>query len=121
VGSNRISREDREARRVILQDTLKRLGKNEDANRSAFDVMRALDAYLDAHPTVSPAPPSREQPVTDYERRDLSQVRWATMIIMGCAVVATIVVAVALSGGWPAGIAIAAIWAVALLILTTAG
>jgi hypothetical protein len=120
VGTNRISREDREARRVMLQDALTRLGEREDADRAAFDVVRALDAYLDAHPTASPPPPSREQPVTDYERRELSQVRWATMLILGCALTATIVVAVALSGGWPAGVAIAGIWAAALLILTTA-
>jgi hypothetical protein len=121
VGTNRISREDREARRVMLQDALTRLGESDDADRAAFDVVRALDAYLDAHPATSPPPPvSREQPVTDYERRELSQVRWATMIILGCALVATIVVAVALSGGWPAGVAIAAIWGAALLILTTA-
>lgn len=104
-----------------MQDALTRLGPSDDADRAAFDVVRALDAYLDAHPATGPPPPvSREQPVTDYERRELSQVRWATMIILGCALVATIVVAVALSGGWPAGVAIAAIWGAALLILTTA-
>lgn len=103
----------------MLQDALTRLGESGDADRAAFDVVRALDAYLDAHPASGP-PPSREAPVTDYERRELSQVRWATMIILGCALTATIVAAVALSGGWPAGVAIAAIWAAALLILTTA-
>jgi hypothetical protein len=121
VGTNRISREDREARRVMLQDALTRLGETDDADRAAFDVVRALDAYIDAHPAANPPPSSREQPVTDYERRDLRQVRWATMLILGCALVATIVVAVALSGGWPAGIAIAGIWAAALIILATAG
>ncbi len=116
MGSNPISREDREARRAMLQEALTRLGEPGDADRAAFEVMRALDGYIEASAPPAPAP-VREAPVTDYERRDLSQVRWATMLIMGAAVTATIVVAIALSGGWPAGIAIAAIWAAALLIL----
>ena len=104
----------------MLQDALTRLGGTDDADRAAFDVVRALDAYLDAQPPAAPPPPSRETPVTDYERRELTQVRWATTLILGCALTATIVVAVALSGGWPAGLAIVGIWAAALLILTTA-
>ena len=103
----------------MLQDALTRLGESDDADRAAFDVVRALDAYLDAQAPATP-PSSRETPVTDYERRELTQVRWATTLILGCALTATIVVAVALSGGWPTGIAIAGIWAAALLILTTA-
>jgi len=103
----------------MLQDALTRLGETDDADRAAFDVVRALDAYLDANAPAA-APASREAPVTDFERRELTEVRWATVLILGCALTATIVVAVALSGGWPAGIAIAGIWAAALLILTTA-
>ena len=103
----------------MLQDALTRLGETDDADRAAFDVVRALDAYLDASGPVA-APPSRETPVTDFERRELTEVRWATLLILGCALTATIVVAVALSGGWPAGIAIAGSWAAAVLILTTA-
>lgn len=104
----------------MLQDALTRLGEADDADRAAFEVMRALDGYLEANAPATAAP-SREAPVTDYEKRELSQVRWATMLILGAAVTATVVVAVALSGGWPAGIAIAAIWAAALLILLGAG
>jgi len=103
-----------------LQDALIRLGEAGDADRAAFEVMRALDAYLEAA-TPPPALPARESPVTDYERRDLSQVRWATVLILGSAVVATIVVAISLSGGWPAGFTIAAVWIVALLVLLTTG
>lgn len=120
MSSNPISREDREARRAVLQDALIRLGETDDADRAAFEVMRALDGYLEASAPLA-ATPSREAPVTDYEKRELSQVRWATMLILGCAVTATVVVAVALSGGWPAGIAIAAIWGAALLILLGTG
>ena len=102
----------------MLQDALTRLGESDDADRAAFDVVRALDAYLDAQAPDAP-PPSRETPVTDFERRELTQVRWAVVLILGCALTATLVVAVALSGGWPAGLAIVGIWAAALLILTT--
>ena len=102
----------------MLQDALTRLGESDDADRAAFDVVRALDAYLDAHASATP-PPSRETPVTDFERRELTQVRWAVVLILGCALTATLVVAVALSGGWPTGLAIVGIWAAALLILTT--
>ena len=102
----------------MLQDALTRLGETDDPDRAAFDVVRALDAYLDAQPPAGP-PPSRETPVTDFERRELTQVRWAVVLILGFALAATLVVAVALSGGWPAGLAIVGIWAAALLILTT--
>jgi ferric-dicitrate binding protein FerR (iron transport regulator) len=104
----------------MLQDALTRLGESDDADRAAFEVMRALDGYLEAS-APPPAAPSREPPVTDYERRELAQVRWATILVMGGAVLATIIVAVTLSGGWSAGLAIAAVWVVTLLVLLTTG
>lgn len=89
-----------------------------DPHRAADDAMRALDAYIEASTPTAPA--ARESPVTDYDRRrDQREIRVATWLVLGGAILATCVVAVLLSGGWPAGLAIIAIWAVALFALTS--
>ena len=112
-----MSRSEREARRALLHEALTDLAGARDPERAADEVMRALDGYLEAAPRTAPAP--REPPVTDFDRRERSDVRLATGLVMGGAVIATGIVAVVLSGGWPAGIAVVAIWAVALFALAS--
>jgi uncharacterized membrane protein YccC len=118
-----VSGAEREARRELLQEALERLAAAPDPHAGAQDVMRALDAYLDAHHPGSVVAP-REPPVTDFSRsaapapRRSGDVSPALWIVLATAVVATVVVAIVLSGGWPAGLAIIAIWVVALLVLT---
>lgn len=112
-----VSRSDREARRALLHDALKHVAETDDPDRAAYEAMRALDAYLDAHQAPTGVP--REPPVM-AERRADSQARWVLGAIMAAAVVATIVVAVTMSGGWPAGIAVSAIWLTTLVLLLSA-
>ncbi len=119
-----VSGAEREARRELLQEALERLAAAPDSHTGAQDVMRALDAYLDVNPASPVAP--REPPVTDFSRgsarparparpaRDVSPALW---VVLGAAVLATIAVAFALPGGWPAGVAVIGVWVVALLVL----
>ncbi len=116
-----VSGAEREARRELLQEALERLAAAPDSHTGAQDVMRALDAYLDVNPASPVAP--REPPVTDFSRgsarparpaRDVSPALW---MVLGAAVLATIAVAFALPGGWPAGVAVIGVWVVALLVL----
>jgi hypothetical protein len=108
---------DREARRALLQDALTDLATTDDPDRAAEDVLRALDGYLDSLPSRSLG--SREPPVADFggDRRDRSEAKIVTWLVVGGAVIATGIVAVILSGGWPAGLAVIAIWAAALFAL----
>jgi hypothetical protein len=55
--------------------------------------------------------------VADFERAASTEIRWVTWIVIGGAVLATAVVAIVLSGGWPAALAIIAIWTLALVAL----
>lgn len=112
------SRSDREARRALLQDALRDLAGADDPDRAAHEVMRALDVYVEEE-TAARAVAPREPPVTDYDRREPSEIRWATWLVLGGAVVATGVVAVALAGGWPAALAVVAIWVFALVVVTS--
>ncbi len=112
------SRADREAQRALLEEALTRLATGDDPPRAADDVMRALDSYIESTGGGTALTP-RESPVTDYARQEESEVRWATWIIVGGATLGTAVVAVALSGGWPAAIAIVAIWAIAVAALVS--
>lgn len=108
---------DREARRALLQDALTDLATTDDPDRAAEDVLRALDGYLASSP---PAPAGlREPPVADFaaDRANTNDAKIITWLVVGGAVLATGIVAIALSGGWPAGIAVAVIWAVALVAL----
>ena len=115
-------RAEREARRALLQDALVKLGESDDKDRAAFDVMRALDAYIEDVPdTARTVSPSREIPVmTGSEPSDRTAKVIAASFI-AAAVVATIVVAVSMRGGWSAGIAVAAIWLVTLALLLSTG
>lgn len=108
---------EREARRALLQDALTDLATTDDPDRAAEDVLRALDGYLDGASPRLPA--SREPPVVDFrnDRRNLNEAKVVTWLVVGGAVIATGIVAVALNGGWPAGIAVMAIWAAALVAL----
>ncbi len=114
--STPLPRAEREARRALLQDALTKLGESDDADRAAFDVMRALDAYIDS--TVAPAAtPSREVPVMDGDPKSDRTARIIAGSMVGAAVVATIIVTVSMSGGWAAGVAVAAIWIATLGLL----
>jgi len=117
--STPLPRAEREARRALLQDALIRLGESDDADRAAFDVMRALDAYMDAA-NAPAATPSREVPVMGDDTRSDRTARIIAGGMIGAAVVATVVVAVSMSGGWPAGVAVAAIWLATLGLLLSA-
>ena len=114
------SRADREAYRSVLEDALADLPAAPDRERAAAEVMRALDSYMEATGGGTALSP-REAPVTNYERdrREVDNVKWPLWIVLGGAVLATIVVAVALSGGWPAAIAVVGIWVLALAILVS--
>jgi hypothetical protein len=111
-----LSRAEREAHRAVLEEALADLADAPDPHRAAQDVMRALDSYMEASGGGTALAP-REPPVTDYDRREKVEIRWAMWIVLGGAVAATAVVAVLLSGGWPAGLAIVAIWVIALFAL----
>ena len=111
-----LSRAEREAHRALLEEALADLADAPDPHRAAADVMRALDSYMEASGGGSALSP-RESPVTDYDRREKTEIRWAMWIVLGGAVAATAIVAVLLSGGWPAGLAIVAIWVIALFAL----
>jgi hypothetical protein len=111
-----LSRSEREAHRALLQEALADLVESSDPDRAAADVMRALDSYMEASGGGTALAP-REPPVTDYKQRGKPEIRWAMWIVLGGAVAATAVVAVLLSGGWPAGLAIVAIWVIALFAL----
>jgi hypothetical protein len=114
------SRADREAYRSVLEDALADLPAAPDRERAAAEVMRALDSYMEATGGGTALSP-REAPVTNYERdrREVDNVKWPLWIVLGGAVLATIVVAIALSGGWPAAIAVVGIWVLALAILVS--
>ena len=114
---------DREALREVLHDALTELSGSSDPDAAARDVMRALDAYMEDGAPL-PAHSQREAPVTDFERRQLmaaqNDKRWTLWLVLGAAVVTTITVVAVLSGGWPAALAVTAIWVAAILALTIA-
>lgn len=113
----RLSPADLEAQRALLREAIADLPAAANPDRAADDVLRALDAYLES--AVPQAAASREQPVTDYRRPYQDDINWPRMLVVGGAVLATIIVAVVLAGGWPAAVAIVVIWAVALFALTS--
>ncbi len=112
------SRADREAQRALLEEALSRLAGAPDADRAASDVMRALDSYIESTGGGTALSP-RESPVTDFARQDDREVKWAMWIVLGGAALGTAIVAVALSGGWPAALAIIAIWVIAVAALVS--
>lgn len=111
-----LSRAEREAHRALLEEALAELPRASDPEKAAGEVMRALDSYIEATGGGTALTP-REPPVTDFSRAEQSDVRWVTWLVIGGAVIGTCVVAIALSGGWPAAIAVIAIWVLALAAL----
>jgi hypothetical protein len=112
------SRADREARRALLEEALSQLPAASDPDRAAAEVMRALDSYIEATGGGTALAP-REPPVTDFARQEERETRWAMWLVLGGAALGTAVVAIALSGGWPAAIAVIAIWIIALAALVS--
>lgn len=111
---------DREAQRALLEDAIAELAASPaapDARRAAADVMRALDSYIES--STRHAVVSREAPVTDYAAREEREIKWAMWLVLGGAALATAVVGIVFSGGWPVAIAIVAIWVVALATLAS--
>jgi hypothetical protein len=114
-----LSRSEREAHRALLEEALAELPTASDPERAAEEVMRALDSYIEATGGGTALTP-REPPVTDFDRPESSEIKWVTWLVIGGAVLATCVVAIALSGGWPVAITVIAIWVLALAaILST--
>lgn len=111
-----LSRSEREAYRAVLEDALTELAASSDPDRAAGEVMRALDSYMEATGAGSALAP-REAPVTDYAQRERDQLNWAKWLVVGGAVLATITVAIAFSGGWPVAAAVIGIWALAIFAL----
>jgi hypothetical protein len=114
--SQPLSRVEREAQRALLEEALADLPKATDPEKAAGEVMRALDAYIEATGGGTALTP-RETPVTDFDRTESNEIKWITWLVIGGAVLATCVVAIALSGGWPAAITVIAIWVLALAAL----
>ncbi|MCC6829808.1 MAG: hypothetical protein IT200_00535 [Thermoleophilia bacterium] len=105
----------REAQRALIVEALAGLRDAHDPEAAAREVMRALDAYIDSAPRRG-----RETPVADFSRppgSDAREARWAMWAVLGCGVLATIVAAVVLEGGWLAGVVMLGIWATALFAL----
>ncbi len=113
-----LSRAEREAHRAVLEEALAELATAADPERAAGEVMRALDSYMEATGGGTALAP-REPPVTDFERRERADVRWSVWIVLGGAVISSIIVAILLAGGLPAVLAIVAIWIVALAVLVS--
>jgi len=113
-----LSRSEREAHRALLEEALAELPKASNPERAAEDVMRALDSYIEATGGGTALTP-RETPVTNFDRpeQSSSEIKWVTWLVIGGAVLATCVVAIALSGGWPVAITVIAIWVLALAAL----
>jgi hypothetical protein len=114
----RPSRADREAQRALLEDALSQLASSPDPDAAASEVMRALDHYIESTGGGTALAP-REPPVTDYARQEAREIKWAAWIVLGGAVLGTAIVAVALSGGWPAALAIIVIWVIAIAALVS--
>lgn len=111
-----LSRSEREAYRALLEDALADLAGTADPDRAARDVMRALDSYMEATGAGTALAP-REPPVADFAERERDQLNWAKWLVVGGAVLATITVAIAFSGGWPVAAAVIGIWALAIFAL----
>lgn len=109
-----MSRAEREAQRALLEEAIMDLANAPDPERAAREVMRALDSYMESGGT---GVAQREAPVTDFLVRERDQLNWAKWLVVGGAVVATITVAVAFSGGWPVALAVIGIWVLALFAL----
>ena len=117
----RPSREDLEAQRELLREAIADLPTADNPQQAAHDVLRALDAYMEnAHPQ---ALEPRESPVTDFAQRAFpgapGSTGWVRWVVLAMAILASLIVAVVLSGGWIAGAVIVGIWALALVVMTS--
>jgi len=112
------SEAERDQRRALLHAALVRMDGAPDPDRAADDVIRAIDEYIAANP--APSTGSREQPVMDFDQRLAPHTRWVPVVILGVAVLTTIVLAIVLAGGWPVAVAVVVVWVVALLVLEVA-
>lgn len=113
---------EREARRGVLVDALSDLPSADDPGAAAQDVMRALDGYIESERPRHPA--QREPAVMDYSGKSAppsGEAKWALWAVLGVGVLTTILVVSVLSGGWPAALAVAAIWVAALVALSLTG
>jgi hypothetical protein len=115
------SREDLEAQRELLREAIADLPSADNPQQAAHEVLRALDAYIEnAHPGAVEA---RESPVTDFAQRAVpgapGSTGWVRWVVLSAAILASLIVAVVLSGGWIAGAVIVGIWALALVIMTS--
>lgn len=110
---------DREAVRALIVDALGDLRDSPDPHRTAEDLMRALDVYLEGAPAGRLEP--REPPVTDFAvvPRDQGEAKWTLWLVLGCGVLATVVAAVVLEGGVIAGAVMIAIWVAVLFTLVS--
>lgn len=110
---------DREAVRALIVDALGDLRDAPDPHRTAEDLMRALDVYLEGAPSRQLEP--REAPVTDFSAvpREQKEARWTLWAVLGCGVLATVVAAVVLNGGVLAGAVMVAIWVAVLFTLVS--
>lgn len=116
---DRPSREDLEAQRELLREAIADLPSASNPQQAAHEVLRALDAYIENARPAGVEP--REPPVADFGRGPagfVGSVRWGRWVVLGGALLATLVVVVVLSGGWVAGLIIIGIWALALLAVT---
>jgi len=114
---DRPSREDLEAQRELLREAIADLPSASNPHQAAHEVLRALDTYIENSHRSAVEP--RESPVADFGRRPEGGVRWARWVVLAGALLATLVVAVVISGGWVAGVIIIGVWALALLALAT--
>lgn len=103
---------DREALRALIVDALDDLAAGPDSRRSAEDLMRALDAYIESAPVPAPAVVTPD-PAPDVRP---AVVLWG---VLACGIVATLVAAVLLPGGAWAGIAILGIWVAVIVLLAS--
>ena len=109
---------EQEARRALLRQALVRMDGAPDKDRAADEVIQAIDAYMAGHPAAASG--SREQPVMDFDHPEAPRTHWVTVVVLGVAVLATIVLAIALAGGWPVAVAVIVVWVLALLVLEIA-
>lgn len=113
---------EREARREVLADAIADLPNSDDPSAAAKDILRALDGYIESERVRHPA--QREAPVADFSGKSAppsGETKWALWAVLGVGVLTTILVVSVLSGGWPAALAVAAIWVAALVALSLTG
>ena len=89
-----------------------------DPDAAAAEVMRALDPTSSRPAAARPSRRASPRSPTSPARRS-ARSSGPLWVVLGGAVLGTAIVAVALSGGWPAAIAIIAIWVIAVAALVS--